>query len=331
MRTSAGHAILKFVSVVLLACLLVCSSFPVYAEYFYEKLEDDPNYGDNLSETDKLYNSLPHPYLAGYYSEDGSEITITGMKISSKDLGEPTYVFQKDIVIPDEIGGVPVTAVAESAFEFYNDKYHCRPEPKTTVMIGKNVRSVGYLAFNYFDTVIVGKNVIQEDRSFCEEHIIYCYENSYVYDRLQTYPSFTFAGQGWYTITFIDESHLISDKVKIDEALNVYLPWGVTKETLGDYVSVDGDARINVLGDTIENGTQIELVNSTYGTVDNTYTVVLEKPQITVTAEPQRTAFAKTTFSLDAKVTTTGEPCKLTFASDNPDVAAVDENGVVTT
>ena len=87
-----------------------------------------------------------------------------------------------------------------------------------------------------------------------------------------------------------------------------------------------------VLGDTIENGTQIELVNSTYGTVDNTYTVVLvEEPQITVTAEPQRTAFAKTTFSLDAKVTTTGEPCKLTYVSDNPDVAAVDENGVVAT
>ena len=31
---------------------------------------------------------------------------------------------------------------------------------------------------------------------------------------------------------------------------------------------------IVIVGDTITDGTQIELINSTYGTVDNTYTVV---------------------------------------------------------
>lgn len=129
---------------------------------------------------------------------------------------------------------------------------------------------------------------------------------------------------------FIDESHLVSDVVRIDDDLNVYLPWGVTKETLADYVSVDGGAQLRVLGDAIENGTQIELVNSTYGTVDNTYTVVLEKPQITLTVEPQRTVFAKTSFRPDAAVQTTGTPCTLTYASDHPDVATVDDSGTVT-
>ena len=346
MRTSAGHAILKFVSVVLLACLLACTTFPVYAErdegYDEEELW---RYDYFLTEQDRLYNSLPHPYLAGYYSEDGSEITITGMKILQREItvsGEPTYIYRKDIVIPDEIDGVPVTAVAASAFEYYADQYSVylsvKPDhDRITLKLGKNVRHVGYGAFGNLNEVIVGKNELVDDGGFLQAHHISCYKNSCMYQILQT-PIFLenySYGNDPYAIgffySFIDESHLISDKVKIDEALNVYLPWGVTKETLGDYVSVDGDARINVLGDTIENGTQIELVNSTYGTIDNTYTVVLEKPQITLTAEPQRTAFAKTTFRLESEVSTTGEPCKLTYVSDNPDVAAVDENGVVTT
>ena len=344
MRTSSGHRILKLLSVVLLACLLACTTFPVYAEWDEGYDEEEPwRYDYFLTEQDRLYNSLPHPYLAGYYSEDGSEITITGTKCLRRSAGIdsaqliPTYLsVEGTLVIPDEINGIPVTEVA--AYAFANNSEQIKYENKRaaeTILVGKNVRKIGTGAFwekeggaPHSYMVVFGNNITDFDVYSVRGCLVCLYQDSVVHRLLAPfYPTYAF----FYDWVFIDESHLISDKVKIDEALNVYLPWGVTKETLGDYVSVDGDARINVLGDTIENGTQIELVNSTYGTIDNTYTVVLEKPQITVTAKPQRTAFAKTTFSLDAKVTTTGEPCKLTFASDNPDVAAVDENGVVTT
>ena len=79
------------------------------------------------------------------------------------------------------------------------------------------------------------------------------------------------------TIILIEESDLTSETATIDEDLFVRgLPQGLTAQTLTDHVSVDGDALLRVQGDTISTGTKIELVNSTYGTIDNIYTVVNE-------------------------------------------------------
>ena len=41
--------------------------------------------GNLLSEQDKICNALPHPYLAGYYSEDGSEMYASGKTEITKD------------------------------------------------------------------------------------------------------------------------------------------------------------------------------------------------------------------------------------------------------
>ena len=324
---------MKRVCAVLLALILCCSPVLGSIAFAGHLLYPCPP-GD----TEEWNGPFEHETLAFYFPDPNvPELAVRGLRkiemIDGADNCWWEYADASVIVIPDEVGGYPVTSVDTEAFTTLDMTFAQYDQAVERVYVGKNVRYIGHHAFSDVAEVVIGKNTLQEQPpENPEEHYspfatvkhLYLYKDSDAYRLIE--PRL----DKW-IITFSDESHLISDKVKIDEALNVYLPWGVTKETLGDYVSVDGDAQINVPGDTIENGTQIELVNATYGTIDNTYTVVLEEPQITLTVEPQRTAFAKTTFSLDASVTTTGEPCTLTYASDDPDVAAVDENGVVTT
>jgi len=283
-----------------------------------------------------------HETLAFYFPDpDVPELAVRGVRkkeivIFTDDEHYPySYYWEffsaPIVVIPDEVEGYPVTAVGWEVLAFQNEVEE-REIGLECIYVGKNVHILGKNAFAG-RKVIIGKNelIAVHDLDSTEYDpkskpftcgYVHCYLDS---------DAYRLAQESGAVIDLIDESHLVSDVVKIDEDLNVYLPWGVTKETLTDYVSVDGGAHIRVSGDTIEDGTQIELVNSTYGTVDNTYTVVLEKPQITLTVDAQRTVFAKTSFRLDAAVQTTGSPCTLTYSSDRPDVAAVDDSGVVTT
>ena len=332
MRTSVSFRILKIPSVLLMIGIFACIQFPTCAAIgdLWESMDSDPYYGYFLREQDKQNNALPHPYLAGYYSEDRSEITITGMKVTSRDYGgDPSYVFRKDVVIPDEIGGVPVTVIEKEAFEEYTDTCSHYSKKPLSVLIGRNVRSIGSLALNNFDMVIIGKNVIRCDGAFGENRMICCYENSHAYKSIRSDPNYDviYGNNDWYTITFIDESHLkpLQDSVKIDENLTLHLPWNATAQTLTEYVSVDGDAKITVLGNMFGNGTQIELVNSTYGTIDNTYTVRLGLKPVTL---KDTTVYAKTTFKLTPE--TADDGCTRTYTSDNPAVADVDEDGNVT-
>ena len=273
-----------------------------------------------------------HETLAFYFPDpDVPELAVRGVrKIEILDGADNLWwewVPAPIVVIPDEVEGYPVTAVDRSALETLGIA-EWRERKLERVYVGKNVHVLGYSAFRGQE-VVIGKNKLITVKDL--KNMEYTPSNPFIGGRVITYLDSDAYRLAKKCYKVIDESYLVSDKVRIDEALNVYLPWGVTKETLADYVSVDGDAKINVLGDTIENGTQIELVNSTYGTIDNTYTVVLEQPQITLTVEPQRTAFAKTSFRPQTSVETTGTPCTLTYASDDPDVAAVDDSGNVTT
>ena len=252
---------------------------------------------DRLSEKQILYNSLPHPYLAGYYSPDGSEITITGLKVLDEYYdGERLFPFIEHVDIPNEIDGIPVTAIEREAFLFSEDKIlledgqhistgssvWLRGSPVQSITIGNNVRSVGKWAFEGIPTLIIGKNVSFWEGGFVELNnclTVYCYEDSYIGDLYRLYaidwPVEFQELDTWFC--FIDESHLISEEATIDEDLFVRgLPQGLTAQTLTDHVSVDGDALLRVQGDTISTGTKIELVNSTYGTIDNIYTVVNE-------------------------------------------------------
>ncbi len=268
---------------------------------------DYDNYSYRLTETQILYNSLPHPYLAGYYSEDGSEITINGTKVlDDSDVdGERVMLYVEDVVIPDEINGVPVTAIEKSAFEndvsdhyiengdYIRDSFgHPLHSSVRRILVGNNVRYIGDSSLYSIPIIIIGKNVVEiEGYPFNIEGIscfdgisgtIYCYEDSAVYRHLinpNNYDGmFTEDDNPWFTkIILIDESHLTSETALIDENLFVRgLPHGLTAQTLTDYVSVDGDALLRVRDETITTGTKIELVNQTYGTVDNIYTVICE-------------------------------------------------------
>lgn len=319
---------MRRVFAVLLALILFCS--PVYgaAVFAYE-----PAFPGEVA----AWNGpFAHETLAFYFPDpDVPELAVRGIrKMESLDCADFLwweYIPAPIVVIPDEVEGYPVTAVGWEVLSFRSE-WEDSEIGLECIYVGKNVHYLGHNAFAGRE-VVIGKNELvavhnldvlefdPESQPFCSGYV-HCYLDSDAYRLAQTSAAYVY---------LIDESHLISDKVRIDEAMNVYLPWGVTKQSLTDYVSVDGEAQINVLGDTIENGTQIELINRTYGTIDNTYTVVLEEPQITLTVEPQRTVFAKTTFRLDAAAETTGTPCTLTYTSDNADVAAVDDSGIVST
>ena len=338
--TSRRQRFLRLESFVLTIVFLLCMSAPVYASSHDLPIEYLWNKYDYMKPQQLLYNALPHEYLAGYYSEDGSEITITGMKVIDVDSGTPFYVYRKDIVIPDEIEGVPVTTIAESAFEYYSGNHSSEIENAELLLtVGKNVVHVEPSAFCYMN-IAVGKNVFDDD--FDDFENVYgaftyaCYPDSAIHRAMQTPPFSLFYDYQDYPGHFlghyyslIDESRLISDTVEIDAYGNVRLPLGVTKETLENYVSVDGDATIRVVGDTIETGTQIELVNSTYGTIDNTYTVMLADAQIAITAKSQHIAYTGTAIPFVTAVQTTGSPYTLSYTSDNPDVATVDEDGKI--
>ena len=339
--TSRRQRFLRLESFVLTIVFLLCMSAPVYASSHDLPIEYLWNEYDYMKPQQLLYNALPHEYLAGYYSEDGSEITITGMKVTELNDGTEHYVYRKDIVIPDEIDGVPVTTIAESAFEYYAD-LHCIEaiyypnKVAVTLKLGRNICHVERCAFSNINDVLVGKYDFDDYKGFYGAHHISCYPDSGMHQAItQTSPFnefyiYTEMMYGYSVgYSFIDESRLVSDTVEIDAYGNVRLPLGVTKETLENYVSVDGDATIRVVGDTIETGTQIELVNSTYGTIDNTYTVMLADAQIAITAKSQHIAYTGTAIPFVTAVQTTGSPYTLSYTSDNPDVATVDEDGKI--
>ncbi|MDD6062205.1 MAG: hypothetical protein PUB99_06285, partial [Oscillospiraceae bacterium] len=75
--TSRRHRFLRLESFVLTIVFLLCMSAPVYASSHDLPIEYLWNKYDYMKPQQLLYNALPHEYLAGYYSEDGSEITIT--------------------------------------------------------------------------------------------------------------------------------------------------------------------------------------------------------------------------------------------------------------
>ena len=262
--------------------------------------QDAVQNNSGLTEEEILYNSLPHPYLAGYYSPDGSEITITGLKKLSKTYRSfegSFYTFVsvgEEIIIPDEIDGIPITAIDSFAFAW--DSYSEISSGAVfedgrlpyIYRVGKNVQRIGTAAFYFEDPyvereehhfyanlVFVGKNVTELGNRVFWCCMVVCYQDS---DVFRAYSKELWGG-GYpdECYDFIDESHLISEEATIDEDLFVRgLPQGLTAQTLTDHVSVDGDALLRVQGDTISTGTKIELVNSTYGTIDNIYTVVNE-------------------------------------------------------
>ena len=110
-------------------------------------------------------------------NEDGVSYSVTGM-------GECT---KRNIVIPSEYKGLPVTAIGESAFVDYNDTYRLKsvtiPDSVTTIgdhafykcdglkniTIGKNVTSIGNSAFSGCDSlesVIIPDGVTSINRAF---------------------------------------------------------------------------------------------------------------------------------------------------------------------
>ena len=123
----------------------------------------------------EYYNDIDHPYLRGKIDEETGEITITGMRYSAyvsefytlplwdEYVGSFVEIKIKDLVIPDEIDGYPVTEIANDAFRIYafDSAYYADKALFSTVMIGDNVRKIGSGAFaeQTMKTVKLGKNV----------------------------------------------------------------------------------------------------------------------------------------------------------------------------
>ena len=232
------------------------------------------------------WNQIPSSAFGGYYINDGTEIVIRGFRAESFDAwGNTGYRFNffSDIRIPDEIDGVPVTTIAESAFEWgcYGDWTGIEMR---RIVLGNNIKTIEWCGVNDVLNVIAGKNVspfyLNEGLMYIDEEIsgewksgqkLFCYKDSEIYNFSikQNYENAE--------IFIIDESHLLSTVATIDEELNVRgLPSGLTKETVKDYVSVDGDAIMEISDDVITTGTTIELINREYGLIDNTYTVIID-------------------------------------------------------
>ncbi len=152
-----------------------------------------------------------------------------------------------------------------------------------TVNFGNNVKTIEAEAF--FETlvsnVIAGKNVkeIAPTAFYYEINTtFYCYKNSAMHKYVDKVNESRDAdGYMKWPIVFIDESHLTSEVADIDESGNIKgLPTGLTNETVKDYLAVDGDAMMEVSDEVVGTGTTVKLINSEYGTIDNTYTVILD-------------------------------------------------------
>ncbi|MBQ3151158.1 MAG: hypothetical protein IJB86_07955, partial [Clostridia bacterium] len=234
------------------------------------------------------WNQIPSDDFGGYYINGGTEIVIKGFKARGYGASTNTgYMFECDkevLRIPDEIDGVPVTTIAEHAFKegFWGSHYGWGmswSDVKThTLIVGNNVKTIKHYGVYDIRNVVIGKNAtiladIVETDSFpnliinsqmCEN--VYCYENSEIHKYLLKWNDFY---EGYTDIHFIDESHLTSKTATIDDELNIRgLPSGLTKETVKDYVSVDGDAIMEISDDVITTGTTIELINREYGLID---------------------------------------------------------------
>ena len=235
------------------------------------------------------WNQIPSDEFGGYYINDGTEIVIRGFRAESYDAnGYDGYEFfnkNYNIRIPDEIDGIPVTTIAESAFEWGFAGTIATDIKPHTIVLGNNIKTIEYLGVVDIPNVIAGKNVspfhLNDELMYIDEEQpnfgwkmgqkLFCYKDSEIYNFSikQNYENAE--------IFIIDESHLLSTVATIDEELNVRgLPSGLTKETVKDYVSVDGDAIMEISDDVITTGTTIELINREYGLIDNTYTVIVD-------------------------------------------------------
>ena len=188
----------------------------------------------------------------------------------------------KNVVrIPDEINGIPVTTIAESAFE-YGFKGQWDYVDVETLIVGNNVNTINLFGVFSIKNIVIGKNVTNFDADAYLRDIInpignstlYCYKDSAIYN----FHSQHLEDRYWtLTIVLIDESHLKSEVADIDENGNIKgLPTGLTNETVKDYLAVDGDAMMEVSDEVVGTGTTVKLINSEYGTIDNTYTVILD-------------------------------------------------------
>ena len=125
----------------------------------------------------EAWDSFPHPYLTGILSEETGEITITGFK-SVWDSNENAYVLDfenmipRDVVIPDYIGGYPVTEIMSGTFNFEPEENYPYAFSIRSLTIGDNVRRIGSHAFQWskgMETVSFGKNVeVIEQGAFAE-------------------------------------------------------------------------------------------------------------------------------------------------------------------
>jgi len=236
--------------------------------------------------------------------KDG-EAHITGMRKTSSQTDYYGYEAPSEVlVLPTVLEGCPVVSVSG----FYGD-YSCntwttgydftsiiisdsietiKPEAFflfnniEKIYIGKNVKTIEELAFKecQIDDIVAGKNIQEiEPFAFMVDGwtTFHFYKNSSFHKFIEESMKNEFYFTEYWKIEFIDESHLTSNVAKIDEDGNVKgLPSGLTKDTAMDFLSVDGDAIMEISDDVIGTGTVIELINSEYGTVDNTYTVIMD-------------------------------------------------------
>ncbi len=227
------------------------------------------------------YNGIPNEDFAAYYTDDGKEIVIKSFKATGYDgMGTIYYACEKKVArIPDEIDGIPVTTIAESAFEYSGNYSRIEVE---TLIVGNNVNTINLFGVFSIKNIVIGKNVTNFDADAYLRDIInpignstlYCYKDSAIYN----FHSQHLEDRYWtLTIVLIDESHLKSEVADIDENGNIKgLPTGLTNETVKDYLTVDGDAMMEVSDEVVGTGTTVKLINSEYGTIDNTYTVILD-------------------------------------------------------
>ncbi|MBQ3149893.1 MAG: leucine-rich repeat protein [Clostridia bacterium] len=268
-----------------------------------EFVDVDPNWNISSSETEFFLNN-PSFWLT--YEIKDQKAYITGAKEIW--IGYDGFIYRSPtpLIFPETIEGCPVVSIGglngdpwPHSLCFgndFSDSYDTITIPDTVetiednafsaidasvVYIGKNVKTIGHRAFEYYKdvsgvrdgTIIVGKSVetVYRNSFMMYDCTICCYKDSAVYE------CFKDLNEQSYRIIIINESHLTSNTATIDDELNVRgLPSGLTKETVKDYVSVDGDAIMEISDDVITTGTTIELINREYGTIDNTYTVIID-------------------------------------------------------
>ena len=253
----------------------------------------DPNHDVPSSDTEFFLNN-PSFWLT--YEIKDQKAYITGAKQVWVSWDGWAFRAPDPLVFPETIEGYPVVSIGGFiGHDKYNDMYYSDFDRRfSSIIIPDTVETVEEEAFMLIDTdtIFIGKNVkVLENGCFETDNVkliagktvksiggfyinngvFCCYENS------ELHKYVTKKNRSDWSIVLIDESHLTSKTATIDEELNVRgLPSGLTKETVKDYVSVDGDAIMEISDDVITTGTTIELINREYGLIDNTYTVIID-------------------------------------------------------